>query len=224
MLVLVSTGKRLFGTGWETMDVDRVTHIWLCETKSRKELGITIKTLTWETEQMDVLLIVADNNERTEKLGRRETMGHGLLFLFCFLFKTGSSYYLAVLELVIWPNLALNSQISTWVGGLMACTSMLGYENFFLPLPSVLSTGVSALFPLRPAMVVQVSNSSSWEAEAARSGVQDCFWLHRECEVSLNYKRPCLKKTVTMMPPPLEVGWGFMAALVNRMLKFNLQS
>lgn len=151
-------------------------------------------------------------------------MGHGLLFLFCFLFKTGSSYYLAVLELVIWPNLALNSQISTWVGGLMACTSMLGYENFFLPLPSVLSTGVSALFPLRPAMVVQVSNSSSWEAEATRSGVQDCFWLHRKCEVSLNYKRPCLKKTVTMMPPPLEAGWGFMAALVNRMLKFNLQS
>jgi hypothetical protein len=44
---------------------------------------------------MDVLLIGADNNERTEKLGRRETMGHGLLFLFCFLFVEDRTFLLS---------------------------------------------------------------------------------------------------------------------------------
>lgn len=48
----------------------------------------------------------------TEKLRRRETVDHGLLFLF----KTGSSYFLPIVEFVIWTNLALNSQRSTWVG------------------------------------------------------------------------------------------------------------
>lgn len=88
----------------------------------------------------------------------------------------------------------------------MACTTMLGYEEFFLSLPSVLSTGVSAPFSLRPDMAVQVSNPSSWEAEAVILGVQGCSWLHSKCEVNLGYKRFCLKRTVTIMSPPPEEG------------------
>lgn len=55
-------------------------------------------------------------------------------------------------------------------------------------------------------MVVQVSDPSSWETEAGRSGVQGCSGLHRKCEVSLGDKRPCLKRTVTTMSHPLEAG------------------
>lgn len=73
-----------------------------------------------------------------------------------------------------------------------------------LPLSSVLTTGVSASFPLRPAMVVQVSDPSSWEAVAVRLEVQDCFWLHRKCEVSLGYKRPRSQKNSNNNVPSSE--------------------
>lgn len=81
---------------------------------------------------MGMLLLKADNYERTEKLGRRETM-EGLLFLiFIFVCLTHDLSYvaLAILELV-WTQMAWNLWRSTQVLRLAACSTMLGYGNFY---------------------------------------------------------------------------------------------
>lgn len=85
---------------------------------------------------MGVLLVKADNYERTEKLGRRETM-EGLLFLiFIFVCLTHDLSYvaLAILELVVWTKMAWNSWRSTQGLRLAACSTTLGYGNFYFEL------------------------------------------------------------------------------------------
>lgn len=85
---------------------------------------------------MGVLLVNADNYERTEKLGRTEAM-EGLLFLiFIFDCLTHDLSYvaLAILELVVWTQMAWNLWRSTQVLRLAACSTMLDYGNFYFKL------------------------------------------------------------------------------------------
>lgn len=85
---------------------------------------------------MGVLLVKADNYERTEKLGRRETMEGLLFFIFIFVCLTHDLSYvaLAILELVVWTKMTWNSRRSTQGLRLAACSTTLGYENFYFRL------------------------------------------------------------------------------------------
>lgn len=145
-------------------------------------------------------------------------MGFCFYFVFCLL-KTEPSYYLASVELVMWTNLALNSQRATWVGGLMVCTTMLGYGKFYPSLQYYL-LGFLLPFPW--------GDPSQWSQQLGSRGSKTrssrLFLVTQQMWGQLGYRRPCLKRTVTIMSPPLEEGWAFVAASVNRMLKFNLQS
>lgn len=168
LLLQISTGKGPFGPGLETMGVDRLAHIWTCETRKRKELERTTRTLAWETKQIDVLLVGADNNERTEKLGRRKMMEHGLfVFVLFFCLRQG----LPIIWL--WWNLSYgptwpwtHRDLPEWEG-LMACTTMLGCGNG-LHLPSVLCTGVPAPFPLRKSQQSQQLGSRGSKTRSSR--------------------------------------------------------
>lgn len=86
---------------------------------------------------MGVLLVKADNNERTGKLGRRETM-EGLLFLLFFLFvcltHDPSYVALAILKLVVWTTMAWIWRRYTQVLRLAACSTTLGYGSFYFKL------------------------------------------------------------------------------------------
>lgn len=48
-------------------------------------------------------------------------------------------------------------------------------------------------------MLAHTNKPRTQEAEAGRSGVKSCPWLHREFEASLGYMRACFKtKTVVI--------------------------
>lgn len=104
------------------------------EGKKRLRRPTTIPA--WETAEMGGLLVKADNCERTETLGRRETM-EGLLFLiFNIVCLTHDLSYmaLAILELVVWTKIAWNSRRSTQGLRSAACSPTLGYGNFYFEL------------------------------------------------------------------------------------------
>lgn len=78
--------------------------------------------------------------------------------------------------------------------------------QIFIFITPPISKWVSGPFPLRPGMVVQICNPNSWEADAVRLGIQGCSQLHSKHEAGLGYKRPCLKRTITIVSPPLKAG------------------